>query len=241
MVAIKDKKPYQMGILFMIDAFLEHVQTTVIRMAQYDLDRSLIRKEIIEGLIKAVSMIDEIIKLIRSSKDRSSAIDSLVNELSFTKLQAEAIVNLRLYRLSNTDVNDLEIELKNIIEVIATFEKIINDKVYRDNHLKAKFKEFKKMFNYARKSTLSHNVSDIKIDHTEIIEKKDVVIFASYDGYVKCFTKRTFNGNSMVDLVLKEDDIPVCNFYSNTKEKAVFITNKGNYISIPTYKIPENV
>jgi topoisomerase-4 subunit A len=237
LTAIKDHKPYTMSILFILDAFIEHITEVTINAAKFDLAKAKLRKEVIEGLIKAISIIDEVVALIRRSTDKVSAKQALITKLLFTEVQAEAIVTLRLYRLTNSDVTELQEELKQIIEAIREFELIANDKTYRNNYIKNKLRSSKKLFNTPRKSVFSNEDATTVIDQNDIIEDRDNYLIITKDGYLKNVPTKSVVLSSPEELKIKEGDIPVAQFKSNQRHKLILITSKGNYVSIPVYKI----
>jgi topoisomerase-4 subunit A len=240
MIAIKDRKPCLIDIITYFDTFLKYCDEIVEKYTKFDLEKVSKRKEIVSGLINAISILDKIILTIRKSNDKASAISELINKFNFTKNQAEAIVNLRLYRLSNTDILQLKNELEELDKLIIEYEKILNDKDYRNLHIKNVFKEYKKIFkDYKRKSTFSDEESNINIDISETIEDKEISFVATRDGYLKNVSKRSFENNEFKEIGIKSGDIPIVHFISNQRNKVVLITNKGNFITIPVHKIEQ--
>jgi topoisomerase-4 subunit A len=237
MTAIKDRKPYTMPILFTIDAFINHVNDVTIKATKFNLEKANIRKEIIIGLIKAIKIVDEVVALIRRSEDKNGAVQALINKLAFTPIQADAIVNLRLYRLSNTDVKALEKELAELNIKIAEYEMILKDKTFRDNYIKSKLREYKKLLNHPRRSTFSNDQAVINIDQADVIEDRDNYIVVTRDGYVKNIPTKSFLASEYQTLKVKEGDLPIAQFKSNQRHKLILITNKGRYIVLPVFKI----
>ncbi|MDR2823213.1 MAG: DNA topoisomerase IV subunit A [Mycoplasmataceae bacterium] len=237
MVVIKNRKPFLMPMLSILDSFIEHIEQITISASCYDLNKTKARKEIVLGLIKAIKVLDDVVNLIRRSSDRASAKASLISKLMFSEAQAEAIVNLRLYRLSNNDVSSLNKELLELDEAIAQLDLLIKDKEYRDNYLKNKLRGFKKIFGTARKTQISHEEAKIEIDQNDVIEDRENIIVVTRDGYIKNISKRSYSNSEYDRLKLKEGDLPVAQFISNQRDKLILITAKGNYISIPTHKV----
>jgi topoisomerase-4 subunit A len=240
MVVIKDRKPYCMPMLDILDTFISHIEHVTIAASKFDLAKAKSRKEIIAGLIKAIKMLDDVVELIRKSADKTSAKESLVKKLMFTEPQAEAIVNLRLYRLSNSDVSELNKELLELEQTISELELLIKNKEYRNNYLKNRLRGYKKIFGYSRKTQISHEESKIEIDQTDIIEDRENVIVVTRDGYLKNISKRSYANSEYDKLKLKDGDIPAAQFISNQRDKVILITSRGNYVSIPTFKIEES-
>jgi topoisomerase-4 subunit A len=142
-----------------------------------------------------------------------------------------------LYRLSNNDVGALNEELAQLQQMISEFELLIKNKDYRNNYLKNKLRDFKKKFGYKRKTQISSEEAKINIDISDVIEDRENIVLITRDGYLKNMTKRSYSNSEMEQAKLKEMDIPVAQFISNQRDKVILITSKGNYISIPTYKI----
>lgn len=240
MVAIINRKPIQFPILVALDAFIDHIEKIVIASSQYDLNKAKSRKEIVEGLIKAISVIDDVVDIIRRASNKEEAKQKIMNFLSFTNNQAEAIVQLRLYRLTNTDVTALKQELEQLNETINNLQLLIQNKTLRDNHIKNQLREYKKMFGHKRLTQISHESEKIQISEIDKVEDRDVVIACTYDGYLKCYTKNVIGGVDLDTINIKNGDMPVALFNSNLRHKVVLITSKGNYITIPVHKIPQS-
>ncbi len=237
MVAIKDAKPYQMPILFVLDSFVEHANNIILSASKFDLAKASERKEIIEGLIKAIRILDDVISLIRHSVNKETAKQALKERLMFSEKQAEAIANLRLYRLSNSDVSDLKKELEELNIKISELTLLINDQQVRNNYLKNKLRGFKKIFNSPRKTEISNEEAQIIIDQVDTIKDQEQIVVVTRDGYLKNISKKSYAASEFSQLKLKENDLPIAKFISNQRDKVVLITSLGNYISIPTYKI----
>jgi topoisomerase-4 subunit A len=238
MISIKDRKPYMMTILGYLDAYIAHVNDVIVKSTQYDLDKAKIRREIVTGLIKAISIIDDVVSLIRRSSDKADAKNGLINKMHFSELQSEAIVSLRLYKLSNTDLDGLRNELKELELIITEYELILNDKSYRDNKIKAILRGYKKEFGVARQTQFSNESStDIKIEVADVIEDRANYLVITKDGYLKNIPTKSFAASEYSELKIKEGDVPVAQFESNQRNKLILITSKGNYVSIPVFKI----
>lgn len=240
MVAISDHKPIQFPILAALDAFIKHSHNIVISSSKFDLEKAVLRKEIVQGLIKAIKIIDDIVYLIRHSLNKEEAKKELISKLAFTPNQAEAIVNLRLYRLTNTDADQLLLELKELEETILRLNELIQNEQIRSNFIKSKLREFKKLFGHERLSEISSEDDKIQIDDSDTIEDRDMIIIATRDGYIKSISKQTYSSIEYNEIKVKEGDIPVCQFNSNQRDKVILLTSLGNYITIPTYKIQQS-
>jgi topoisomerase-4 subunit A len=240
MIAINNRKPCLMGILPYLDAFIKHCDTITLNATNFDLNKAISRKEIVTGLIKAIKVVDQVIDLIRKSNDKQNAKQELMNKMKFTEIQAESIVNLRLYRLSSSDVSELEEELKQLNALIDEFTKIVKDKKYRDNHIKGIFREYKKLFkDNKRKSSFSDEEVNISIDVSETIEDKEIYMIVTRDGYLKNVSIKSFENNEYNDIGLKEGDVQITQFKTNQKNKIIIVTNKGRYVCISIHKIEQ--
>ena len=236
MVAIVNRTPKLLGILEILDAYIDFQKEVIIRRSEFDLAHAKDRHHIVSGLIKCLSILDEVIALIRSSKDKSNAIENLVKEYDFSEAQATAIVNLQLYRLTNTDIVLLEDELKKLNFLIKGLEEILAD----ENKLKALMKdELRKIRNEyatARKTEIVEEVDEIKIDEQEMIVKEDVIVMVTKDGYVKKSSNRSYQASKDVTAV-KEGDYPLLISKLTTLDIVLLFTNQGNYLYLPVYEI----
>lgn len=139
----------------------------------------------INGLIKATSIIDQIILIIKKSKDKQDAINNLINKYQFSAIQAEAIVSLRLYRLTNTDILALKEEKKSLDTNIKQYQLLLKDQNALNDHLKEILRSYKKLFNTKRRSTIGGNIEKLVINEASIIEKKELYLVSSVDGLIK--------------------------------------------------------
>ncbi|MCF0227547.1 MAG: hypothetical protein HUJ52_01870, partial [Malacoplasma sp.] len=238
-VAILKHKPVQFPILLALDTFIEHINEVVVAASKYDLDKAVARKEIVEGLIKAIGIIDDVVELIRRAQNKDEAKKSIMSRFMFTANQAEAIVNLRLYRLSNTDVSALKTELDELVETISKLKLLISNSTVRNNHIKEKLRKYKKIFARPRLSEISSEDAQIKLNESDKIEDKEIAVSVTYDGYLKAFSRQTLSSVEYETIQVKAGDLPIIMFNSNLKHKVILITSKGNYISIPTFKIEQ--
>lgn len=238
-IAIVNKAPVQMSLAMMLDAFISHREDVVIRRSKYDLATKKDRAHILEGLIKAVSVMDEIIHIIRKSKDKAHAKKNLIERFEFTEKQAEAIVVMRLYRLTNTDVKDLKAEFKQLQSDIAELEKIISDKSELHKVMVEELEKVNAEFNTPRLSKIVHEVKEIVIDEKAMISKEECMITVTRDGYIKRVSMRSYNASSDSMTQRKDTDSLVCYGASHTLQTLIFFTNRGTYGYIPVYQIEE--
>ncbi len=238
MIAIVKRRPKLLSVLDIIDAYIEHFKEVILFRTKFDLNHAEKRLHIVEGLIKAVSILDEVILTIRQSKNKSDAKENLVKKFEFTMEQAEAIVTLQLYRLSNTDMVLLEEEAKNLKLIIEGLTKIINEEEELKKVMKTELKNIKKEYDVPRKTLITDLDTEIKIDTTKMIPKEDVVVLVTKDGYVKRTSKRGYLSNSEEPL-LKENDYVIGLYESNTLDTLLLFTNLGNYLYLPVHEIPD--
>ena len=238
MIAIVNRRPKQLGILDILDAHLAHYKEIVLKRTAFDLAHANKRLHIVEGLIKAISILDEVIRVIRASKNKSDAKDNLVKEFGFTIEQAEAIVTLQLYRLTNTDIEVLEEELKNLNIIIAALSKILEDEEELKKVMKNELRVMKKDYAVPRKTIISNEEATIKIDEKAMIPSEEVVALITKDGYVKRTSMRGYKANTE-DPLLKEGDYVIGLYQLNTLDTILLFTNLGNYLFLPVHEIPD--
>ena len=237
MVAIVNKRPVTIGILGILDAYISHLREVIVRRTKFDLEFNRNELHIVEGLIKALSILDEVIKTIRASKDRNDAINNLVKEFDFTFKQAEAIVVLQLYRLTNTDVTELEEKAKNLKLVIAALEAILSDENRLKTVMKEELKEIKKNYATERKTIIKGEVKERKIDTVSVIPKEDLILVVTKEGYVKRVSLRSYDKET--ETTLKDGDYIIGRYKISTLDTILMFTNKGNYLYVPVYELPD--
>ena len=238
MIAIVKRRPKLLSLADILDAYIDHLRSVILARTEFDLEHAKKRYHIVEGLIKAISILDEVILCIRKSKDKSDAKDNLVKEFGFTILQAEAIVVLQLYRLTNTDITLLEEELANLKLIIEGLTKIVNEEDALKGVMKDELRKIKKEYDVARKTEILDEEIEIKIDMEAMIPREDVVVLITKDGYVKRTSKRGYLANTEEPL-LKENDYVIGLYEQNTLDTLLIFTNLGNYIYLPVHEIPD--
>ena len=238
MVAIVNRRPMTVGVIEILDAYIAHQKEVITRRTKYDLEVARARMHIVEGLIKALDILDEIIKVIRASKNKADSIKNLVEQFEFTEKQAEAIVTLQLYRLTNTDVNVLKDEYANLEKAIRILESILADEEKLKSVMKAELKAIKSEYATPRKTEIKDEVTEIKIDTEAMIPKEDCIVVVTKDGYVKRVSKRSYS--STEDKTgLKEQDYIIGLYELNTMDTILMFTDIGNYLYVPVYEIPD--
>ena len=238
MVAIVNKRPMTLGILPILDAYIAHQKDVIIKRTEYDLAFAKKRMHIVEGLIKALSILDEVIKTIRSSKNKSDAEANLIKEYGFTEEQAKAIVILQLYKLTNTDVTELEEEHKNLGLIIARLEEILSDENKLKGVMKDELRKIKAEYAVPRKSAVQDEVTEIKIDTTNLIPKEECMVVVTNEGYVKRTSIRSFEASTDETLV-KEGDYIIGKYKMNTMDTILLFTDLGNYLYVPVHELPD--
>lgn len=237
-VAIVNKRPMQLGLCEMIDAFIAHREDVVTRRCRYELDKMEKRCHILEGLIQAISVLDEVIQIIRSSKGKSDSKQRLIERFHFTEAQAEAIVTLQLYRLSSTDVSLLKKEFSELVNKMEELNDILNNKKLLKKVLIQECKQVKKDFGSSRLTRIEEEIEEIVIDKMAMINSEQVMLSASKDGYVKKVSMRSFN-SSNDSTGLKEGDELIGIQEVNTLDTFLFVSSKGTYGYAPVYEIDE--
>ena len=238
-IAIVNKRPMQMGLAQMLDAFIAHREDVVVRRCQFDLKKKQQRCHILDGLIQAISVLDEVIALIRSSKDKADSKNRLMERFSFTEVQAEAIVTMRLYRLSNTDVTQLKEEHDTLEREIQELKEILaNDKLLKRLIIK-ECKEVKKEFPTQRLTRIEAEIEEIVIDKVSMIASEQVMFTLSKDGYAKRVSLRSYNAANDAATGVKEGDRLIGSCEVNTLDHILFFTNRGTYGYLNVYEAEE--
>lgn len=240
MVAIVNRTPKTLGIIPILDAYINHFTEVITNRTKFDLAAYQKEFNIVSGLIKAISILDEVIKTIRSSKNKSDAKVNLVEKYDFTIEQAEAIVMLQLYKLTNTDVVVLEERSEKLKELIKECEKILNDENELNSVMKSELREIKKQYATPRKTEIKSEITEIKIDELDMISKDDFIVCISKTGYVKKISLKSYNSSNTQELpAVKENDY-IEGFYKiNNIDTIVLFTNLGNFLYLPVRDIQE--
>ena len=239
MVAIKDKRPVLMGILDILDGYIDHQIDVVTRSSIYDLNKAKDRKHIVEGLIKAISILDDVVKTIRESKDKSDAKRNLIVKYGFSEKQAEAIVMLQLYRLTNTDIKTLENENEELDEKIKYLNTILDSDEVLRKVIIDQLKTIKKKYPMPRLSMIRDKIQEVKIDEKAMILSEDVNISITRDGYIKRISNRSIKASERTPFGKKENDYLVSMYKANTLDHLLLFSDAGNYLFIPVHKIEE--
>ena len=238
-IAIVNKAPVLMSLPMALDAFIQHREDVVLRRSHYDLKAKKDRAHILEGLIKAVSVMDEIISIIRSSKDKADAKNNLISRFGFSNEQAEAIVIMRLYRLTHTDIKELQDEYDALLKDIQRLEGIVSDKRKLHALLIKELKEVNTTFKTERRSEIQNDIQEIVIDEKAMIADEQVMVTMTHDGYVKRVSLRSYNASPDSLSGHKDGDFIVCSGQASTLQTLLFFTNRGTYGYLPVYTLEE--
>ncbi|WP_390404371.1 DNA topoisomerase IV subunit A [Lacticaseibacillus jixiensis] len=239
MVAIADLKPKQLGLKPMLEAYIKHRREVIIRRTQFDLKKAEAREHIVQGLIKMISILDQVIKTIRGSKDKGDAKANLVAEYDFSQAQAEAIVSLQLYRLTNTDITALEAEAAQLAKAIAGYHKILDEPKARDAVIESELSAIAKTYGDDRKSTVEAQIQALEVDTTVTVADERVMVLVSRDGYLKRSSMRSYQAVSPADNGLKDNDFPIYDAEMGTLQHLYIVTNLGNVIYRPVHEITD--
>ena len=237
MVAIVNHRPMVLGIMPIIDAYITHNKEVITRRTKFDLDAALAEEHIVDGLIKALSILDEVIKTIRASKNKTDAKENLVKLYDFTIKQAEAIVMLQLYKLTNTDVTELMSKRDELQKLIVEYKEILNDENKLKKVMKDELRSIKKEYATDRKTIIVDEVEDIKIDNSKMIPKEDCIVVVTHDGYIKRVSLRSYSKDE--NTLLKDSDYLTGLYEMNTKDTLLLFTNLCNYLYLPVHLIPD--
>ncbi len=224
MVAIVNRVPRTLGILEILDAYINHQREVILERTKFDLAKNEKDMHIVQGLIKCISILDEVIRVIRASKNKSDAKDNLVKEFGFTMEQAEAIVTLQLYRLTNTDIIELEERMEKLQKLIEGLKAILSDEEVLKYVMKKELKLIKKEYAGPRR--------------TEMIPKENVVVVVTNEGYIKRVSSKSYAA-STDETTLKPGDFVTGLYECTTLDTIMIFTNLGNYLFIPVYKVPD--
>ncbi|MCA1030208.1 DNA topoisomerase IV subunit A [Bacillus timonensis] len=239
MVAIHNKRPILMGLHQILDAYISHQVEVITNRSNFELEKAKERQHIVEGLMKALSILDEVIATIRASKDKRDAKDNLIKSFQFTEPQAEAIVSLQLYRLTNTDITALQLEADELDKKISELLSILNSEAKLFSVIKTDLKKLKKTYADERRSKIEDQIEEIKINLEVMIPSEDVIVTVTKDGYVKRTSPRSYAASNGQDFGMKETDQLLGQYEINTTDVILLFTNKGNYLYCPVHELPD--
>lgn len=239
MIAIHNRRPTMMTLPTMLDSYIDHQKEVVSRRTAFDLKKAKERLHIVAGLMKALSILDEVIKTIRASKDKRDAKNNLITAFDFSEAQAEAIVSLQLYRLTNTDITELKKEEESLEALVKKLESILESEKVLMKVIKKELLEVRKQFAEPRKSTIEDEIEEIKLTLDVLIPSEEVIVTVTKDGYIKRTSQRSFNASNGQDFAIKESDYLLYRAPINTQHHLLLFTTKGNYIYQPVHELPD--
>lgn len=239
MVAIDNFTPRQVGIVPILSSYIAHRREIILARSRFDKEKAEKRLHIVEGLIRVISILDEVIALIRASENKADAKENLKVSYDFTEEQTEAIVTLQLYRLTNTDVVVLEEEEAALREQIATLAAIIGDERTMYNLMKRELREVKKKFGNPRLSELQDTAKMIEIDTASLIVEEETYISVTRAGYIKRTSPRSFSASTVEELGKREDDRMIFLSQAKTTQHLLLFTNLGNVIYRPVHELSD--
>ena len=240
MVAIDARRPMQVGLKKILDSYIAHQKEVITKRTQFDLNKAQDRLHIVDGLMKALSILDEVIALIRNSNDKKDAKEKLVETYDFTMTQAEAIVSLQLYRLTNTDITILQEEKLDLNERVATLTSILKSEKTLLQVMKQELRELKKKYATPRLTEIQAEIKEIKIETEILIPEEEVYVVATKQGYYKRVSPRSFASSAPEENGLREGDEVLLVQKVSTLDSLVLFTSKGNYLHLPVHEIPES-
>jgi topoisomerase IV subunit A len=239
MVAIHNKTPKLLGLKKILKAYIDHQKEVITNRSNYELNKAKERHHVVEGLMKALSILDEVIATIRASKDKRNAKDNLISLYSFTEEQAEAIVSLQLYRLTNTDVTALQAEMDELDKKILQLTAILNSESKLSEVIRKDLQKIKKTYGNERVTVIQEKIEEIKVQLEVMVASEDVIVTVTKDGYVKRTSLRSHSASNGADLGMKDTDEVLGFFEMNTTDTLLLFTNKGNYLYIPVHELPD--
>lgn len=239
MVAIYKRRPTMMTLHSLLDAYIAHQKEIVTKRSEFDLHKAKDRMHIVEGLMKALSILDQVIKTIRASKDKRDAKNNLIEAFSFSEAQAEAIVSLQLYRLTNTDITELQKEETALKKLIEELTGILTSATKLKNVIKKELAGVRKQFAEPRRSVIEDKIEEITITREVMIPSEEVVVTVTKEGYVKRTSTRSHAASNGRDFAMKESDHLLFEANLNTQHTILIFTTKGNFVYQPINELPD--
>lgn len=239
MVAIDNYTPRQVGIVPMLSSYIAHRKDIIVARSKFDKEKAEKRLHIVEGLIRVISILDEVIALIRASENKADAKENLKVSYEFSEEQAEAIVTLQLYRLTNTDIVTLENEEAELHDKITMLKAIIGDERTMFNVMKRELREVKKKFGNPRLTELQAQAQTIEIDTASLIVEEETFVSVTRGGYIKRTSPRSFNSSTVDEVGKRDDDELIFVQQAKTTQHLLIFTNLGNVIYRPVHEITD--
>jgi len=241
MVAIVNKTPQQLGLKDMLSAYIDHQREVVTNRTQYELEKAEDRAHVLEGLVKALNILDEVIAAIKASKNRQDAQNNLQWMFGFTERQADSILTLQLYRLTNLEIHSLQKELDELMKKIEGFRAVLNSDKKLIALIRKELIEIREKYGIDRRSVIQEEVEEIKVNLEVLVNAEDVLVTLSNEGYIKRTSMLSFtrSGGELESSGVKEGDYITRLFEINTLENLLIFTSRGQYFLLPVHQIPE--
>lgn len=241
MVAIVNKAPVQMGLMQLIQAYVDHQKDVVLHRTRYELEKAEDRAHVLEGLVKALNILDEVIETIKASKNKANASENLIAKYAFTERQAEAILTLQLYRLTNLEITQLEKEHGEILKKIKQLRTILESEKKLMSVIETELLEIKEKYQIPRRSAIQNEVEELKVNLEVLVNAEDVLFTISHEGYIKRTSMLSFtrSGGEWNNSGVKEGDIVKQVLQVNTLDNLLVFTKKGQYFLLPVHQVPE--
>ena len=241
MVAIVNKAPQQLGLKALLEAYIAHQREVVTHRTRYDLEKAEDRAHVVEGLVKALNILDEVIETIKASKNRQDAQNNLVERFGFSERQADAILTLQLYRLTNLEIHALEKELQETARKIAQLRAILDNPRKLLAVIKEELAEIRGKYGVDRRSQIQGEVEELKVNLEVTVPAEDVYVTLSREGYIKRTSQLSFarSGGELGSAGVKEGDVVRWSLPLSTLDALLLFTQKGQYFHLPVHQIPE--
>ncbi|SDN10761.1 topoisomerase-4 subunit A [Psychrobacillus sp. OK028] len=239
MIAIHNRRPTMMTLPLLLDSYIDHQKEVVTRRTVFDLKKAKERLHIVAGLMKALSILDEVIKAIRASKDKRDAKNNLIALFEFSEAQAEAIVSLQLYRLTNTDITELQNEEETLNKLVKELENILAKESALLKVIKKELLTVRKQFSEPRRSVIEDEIEEIKVNLDVLIPNEEVYVTVTKDGYIKRTSTRSYTASNGQDFAIKESDYLLYKAPIHMQHHLLLFTSKGNYIYQPVHELPD--
>ncbi|WP_438433025.1 DNA gyrase subunit A [Gorillibacterium sp. sgz500922] len=241
MVSIVERAPQQLGLREMLSAYIAHQKEVVTHRTEFELEKARDRAHVLEGLVKALNILDEVIAEIKASKNRQDAQHNLCDRFGFSERQADAILTLQLYRLTNLEITTLEKELKETRRTISYLEAILASDAKLLKVIKDEMSEIRDKYGVDRRSEIQGEVEELKVNLEVLVPAEDVLVTISHQGYIKRTSRLSFtrSGGELAASGTKEGDYSRYLFEINTIENLLVFTQRGQYFLLPVHQIPE--
>ncbi|WP_127540400.1 DNA gyrase subunit A [Paenibacillus illinoisensis] len=241
MVAIVNKAPQQLGLKSILEAYIAHQREVVTFRTKYELEKAEDRAHVLEGLVKALNILDEVIAAIKASKNRQDAQNNLMWMFGFSERQADSILTLQLYRLTNLEISSLQKELDDLMKKIAQLRSILDSDRKLIGVIRKELMEIREKYGIDRRSAIQGEVEELKVNLEVLVNAEDVFVTLSKEGYVKRTGMQSFtrSGGERNGSGVKEGDYISQVLEVNTLENLLVFTQKGQYFLLPVHQVPE--